>query len=142
VAVPPPGETAAARRRRAGRWGEDVAAEHLRGEGWKILGRNVRFGSRLELDIVARQPRPPVLVFVEVKTRKNENLGRPFASVDANKRRVQERAAWKYLRKLGTRRPAHWRFDVVEVVGDPDIGTPPAIRHIESAWESAGPETP
>ena len=133
-------ETAAERKRRVGRWGEDVAAERLKAEGWKILGRNVRFGPRMELDIVARQKTPPVLVFVEVKTRKSEFLGRPFASVDASKRRAQERAARKYLQKLGSRRPDHWRFDVVEVVGDPDSGTPPTVRHIEAAWPASFPE--
>jgi putative endonuclease len=137
---PPEGETIGQRRRRAGQWGEDVAAEHLKREGWKILARNVRFGPRMELDIVARQPRPPVLVFVEVKTRKSEALGRPSSSVDAAKRRAQDRAARKYLKHLGTRRPANWRFDIVEVVGDPDSATPPTVHRIEGAWSISGPE--
>lgn len=93
----------------------------------------------MELDIVARQPRPPVLVFVEVKTRKSEIAGRPASAVDAAKRRAQNRAARKYLQHLGTRRSKHWRFDVIEVIGDPDSGETPVVRRVEGAWEMDGP---
>lgn len=139
-ATPAPSDPAAARReaalaaQREGAWGEELAARWLRRElGWKILARNVRYGPRLELDIVARQKSPPVLVFVEVKTSRSESLGRPFARVDAAKRRAQSRAALRYLRALKAPVP-HIRFDVVEVVGLPDHPAPPLVRRIENAF--------
>ena len=125
-----------------GAWGETLAAEHLRRAGYRILGRNVRFGHDREIDLVARSPRsdsPPVLVFVEVKTRRDETLGRPFSAVDAAKRRALVRAAALYLRKL-PRKPARVRFDVVEVVGRRGDAAPPVIRHIRNAFTLPGNE--
>ncbi len=122
---------------RAGAWGEQTAADFLRHKGYRILGRNVRFGSRRELDLVARSPAPETLVFVEVKTRRDESFGRPFSAVDRAKRRALGRAAMRYLLRLQPK-PARIRFDVVEVVGSPD-GPPPVVRHIENAF-SLGPD--
>ncbi len=117
---------------RAGAWGEALAADHLKQKGYRILGRNVRFGSRSELDIVARSPSPEALVFVEVKTRRSETHGRPIDFVDRGKRRALGRAAHHYLRRLSAH-PARIRFDVIEIVGRPG-DNPPEIRHIENAF--------
>lgn len=129
---PPRSET-----QHAGAWGEEVAAGFLQRRGYRILGRNVRFGSRSVLDIVARSPAPETLVFVEVKTRRTEDFGRPISAVDRGKRRALGRAAGQYLRRLRAR-PDRIRFDVVEVVGTPDGPMPPVVRHIEHAF-SPGP---
>ena len=117
---------------RAGAWGEQLAAEALKEKGYQILGRNVRFGSRCELDLVARAPAPATLVFVEVKTRRTEDFGRPVSAVDRGKRRALGRAALRYLHRIKAK-PAHIRFDVVEVVGSPGDGNP-VVRHIENAF--------
>lgn len=107
-----------------GAWGEALAARRLADDGCVILGRNVRFGPRDELDLVVRDGQ--VLVFVEVKTRQSEDYGAPVAAVDRAKRRALSRAAMRYLRALKYR-PMYLRFDVVEVVGVP--GAPPrAVR--------------
>ena len=124
----------------AGAWGERIAATHLERNGYRILERNVRFGSDREIDLVARSPRrdgPPALVFVEVKTRGSETLGRPFSAVDDAKRRTLVRAASIYVRKL-PRRPALVRFDVVEVVGSRKSPSPPVVRHIQNAFTLPG----
>lgn len=118
--------------RRAGVWGEEVAARHLRAKGYRLLGRNVRFGSRHELDIVARAPDNQTLVFIEVKTRRSEAYGRPADAVDLDKRRALGGAARQYLRRMRAK-PAYIRFDVVEVVGVP--GDPaPVVRLMENAF--------
>lgn len=119
---------------RAGEWGEQQAERLLRSKGWTILGRRVRVGRRDELDLVARAG--GVLVFVEVKTRRAEDFGRPFSAVDRAKRRCLSRAAYGYLRAL-RERPEYFRFDVVEVVGEPG-GAEPVIRHIENAFQLEG----
>lgn len=75
-------------------------------------------------------------MFVEVKTRRNEDFGRPASAVDRAKRRALGRAALRYLRRVKAK-PAHIRFDVVEIVGAPD-GPAPVVRHVESAF-SLGP---
>ena len=80
-----------------GKWGEKVAERLLKKTGYRILGRRVRIGTRDELDLVARDGQ--VLVFVEVKTRKAEDYGRPAAAVDRGKRHVMSRAATRYLQE-------------------------------------------
>lgn len=113
-----------------GTWGEDCAAAFLKAEGYAILGRNVRPNRRDEIDIIARTGE--VLVFVEVKARKAEAFGRPAQAVDREKRHALNRAAAAYLRRV--RFPnLYYRFDVVEVLGQPEA-VEPVIRHIEDAF--------
>ena len=52
--------------------GEDLAAEHLKKSGYKILFRNWKWGKN-EIDIIAEKD--DTVVFVEVKTRTDEFLG-------------------------------------------------------------------
>jgi putative endonuclease len=117
-------------RHQAGAWGEKLAAQMLARKGYRILGRRVRVGPKDELDIVARHK--DALVFVEVKTRKSEEFGRPLDAVGRAKRHAQSRAAVRYLNKL-RQKPSYFRFDVVEVIGSADAADP-LIRHIENAF--------
>lgn len=114
----------------AGLWGENLAARFLERAGLKILGRRVRVGTRDELDLVARDGES--LVFVEVKTRRSEDFGRPVSAVDRKKRHAMSRAAVRYLAKLKYPR-VFFRFDVVEVVGCPEDDEP-ELRHIRNAF--------
>ena len=52
-----------------GQKGEDLAAEHLKKAGYKILFRNWKWGKH-EIDIIAENK--DCVVFVEVKTRSDE----------------------------------------------------------------------
>jgi putative endonuclease len=119
---------------RIGEWGEEAAARALADKGYRIVGRRVRPGRRLELDLVARDG--DCLVFVEVKTRGSDRFGRPAAAVDRAKRRLLSRAAVRFLMRLRPR-PATFRFDVVEIIGDPDSGIQD-IRHIVNAFPLEG----
>lgn len=96
-----------------GRYGEQVAVEHLQADGLTVLARNWRFG-RGELDVVARHP-DGTLVVAEVKTRSTDAFGLPAEAVDHRKAaRVRALAvAW-----LSQDRGAHpeVRFDVVSVL--------------------------
>jgi putative endonuclease len=117
-------------RREAGLWGEKWAERTLKDKGYRILGRRVRVGDRDEIDLVARDE--DVLVFVEVKTRENEQFGRPVSAVDQKKRHTLSRAAVRYLKQL-KKLPPYYRFDVVEVIGR--VGdSAPDRRHIENAF--------
>ena len=113
-----------------GAWGEERAACFLKGAGYAIIGRNVRPNRRDEIDIIARKD--DFLVFVEVKTRRREDYGRPLRAVDRDKRHALIRAAAAYLRKAGYP-DLFYRFDVVEVLGQPEEGEP-LIRHVEEAF--------
>ena len=113
-----------------GRWGEREAEAFMRGQGMKILGRRVRVKPRGEIDLVAREG--DTLVFIEVKTRASERMGRPFAAVNPRKRAQLGRAAMGYMRSLPSY-PRFFRFDVVEVIGVP-AGDPAQVRHIRNAF--------
>ena len=80
-----------------GKWGEKLAVDFLKQEGFSIIGCNVRQNRHDEIDIIAQKGE--LLVFVEVKTRKAEEYGRPAMAVDQKKRHKLNRAAAAYLRK-------------------------------------------
>lgn len=123
-----------------GRWGEDQAVRLLQGKGYRIIGRRVRPNPHDELDIIARKEKS--LVFVEVKSRRDEAFGRPAAAVDHRKRKALVRAAHAFLRKAHVK-DLYIRYDVVEVVGYPtDTNPPPTIRHIENAFRPADEKRP
>lgn len=113
-----------------GRRGEKQAEKFLKKAGYKILGRRVRAGKHDEIDLIARLD--DTMVFVEVKTRKNEERGRPAAAVNRDKRRKLSRAAVTFLQKRKLR-PPYIRFDIIEVIAEP-----PEIRHIENAFQLEG----
>ena len=119
---------------KTGRWGEKQAEKFLKKAGYNILGRRVRSGKHDEIDLIFRDR--DTMVFVEVKTRKNETYGRPAAAVNREKRRKLSRAAVTFLQKRKLRPPTI-RFDIVEVIGEPD-GEPPEVRHIENAFQLEG----
>ena len=116
---------------KAGLWGEKIAARALRRAGLRVLGQRVHIGRHDELDLIARDGHE--LVFVEVKTRRSEAFGRPLDAVDRNKRRALCRAAAKYVTRLA-RKPDSFRFDVIEVIGQPG-DRHPEVRHIRRAFE-------
>lgn len=103
-------------RRALGRWGEDLAVQHLVVQGYEVLDRNWRC-SEGELDVVAREAGS--LVFVEVKTRSTLSFGDPAEAVTRTKARRIHRLAARWLAE---RRPCGaWdlRFDVVSVLRTP-----------------------
>lgn len=117
-----------------GRRGEQLAAAHLEGKGYRILDANYRFG-REEVDLVCFQPTPAddggEIVFVEVKTRRGSGFGPPEAAVDGPKQAAIKRVAEAYLieRRL---MPSPVRFDVVAVTLD--ARDRPSITHFENAF--------
>src|SRR5580700_761208 len=105
-----------------GQRGENVAARHLRNQGYRIIERNFRCEVG-EVDIIARDG--PTLVFVEVKTRTNDDPI-PEDNVNQIKRHQLTKAARFYLSRYGTPQPPA-RFDVVAIVWP--TGRQPQIRH-------------
>jgi putative endonuclease len=96
---------------RLGKLGEDLAVNLLLAEGYRIVERNLKVAGR-EVDVVAIEKE--MLVFVEVKTRKNASFGPPMLSVDAKRRARLRKAAQIYsIRKKLT--AVSIRFDVVTV---------------------------
>ena len=95
--------------------------------GYKVLHRNFRGARGGEIDLVCRHGE--VLVFVEVKTRRHEDFGRPSDAVDKEKRLFIIQGAMTWLRMLDMP-DLTFRFDTVEVVAS----EPPEIRVLENAF--------
>jgi putative endonuclease len=127
-AKPEPTESA-----KLGIWGENLAAEHLKSSGYQIAAQRVRIG-RDEIDLIALSPdkKRPEVVFVEVKTRRSPDFGGPMAALTKRKRHALRRAASGFLRRLPPPTRA-FRFDVVEVIGEPG-SAPPLIRHTRNVF--------
>lgn len=116
-----------------GERGERAAARFLRRKRYHIVARRhrLRFG---EFDLIAVDGK--TIVFVEVKTRRADQLGRPAEAVDLNRQRRMTRAALAFLKSHGLLEFAS-RFDVVEVIW-PAEARRPTIRHLENAFEATG----
>lgn len=110
-----------------GRKGETLAREHLRREGWSILGENWRFHHK-EIDLVAE--RDGVVAFIEVKTRSGGGLGHPLDAVTGRKRRDLAIAARGWIALHG-RSGQDYRFDAISVVRE---GATVSVHHVADAW--------
>ena len=110
-----------------GRFGEQVAAQHLEAAGLKVLARNWRCREG-ELDIVAWDPGERCLVFCEVKTRSGTGFGSPAEAVTVAKARRLRRLAAVWLAQ-GQGPRGDVRFDIVEVVRDRRL--PLHVQHLK-----------
>ena len=107
-----------------GKWGEDLAADYLQRKGYTIIERDWKSGKR-DLDIIAQDGN--VIVFVEVKTRRNRLYGEPEESVDYHKLQNLQQAISHYLKFKHIRQEI--RFDIISIVGT--VETDPDIQHIQ-----------
>lgn len=114
--------------KRLGDEGESAARRHLTHAGMKCLATNYR-SPRGEIDLVLRDHQ--TLVFVEVKTRSDEQYGRPASAVSTDQKQRIAKAALDYLRELGNP-PIAIRFDIVEVLAA--SGGIAEIRHLPNAF--------
>jgi putative endonuclease len=106
-----------------GRFGEQIAADFLRNQGYRIvamnfitrLGRNHQTNRPLsgEIDIIAYEG--ALLCFIEVKTRRSAEFALPEEAVDNDKQQQLRRTAARYQRLYGVA-GAPVRFDVVAVI--------------------------
>jgi putative endonuclease len=107
-----------------GKWGEQLAADHLVSRGMILLDRNWRTASG-EIDIIARDGN--AVVFCEVKTRRGSVFGDPAEAVTTYKtRRLRVLAAqWLAIAQV---RPSEVRFDMVKVMVSGRQG--PVVTHV------------
>ena len=114
--------------RATGKLGEAIGANYLKQRGYQIIERYVQspFG---QIDLIASHR--GTLVFVEVKTRRDQAFGHPEEAVDERKKNQLARLASWYLAHHPKAHPAA-RFDVLSIQLS---GDQPNIRLIENAFE-------
>lgn len=117
-------------RKLLGKSGEDTAEQFLKGKGYRILERNftLKMG---EIDLIALDG--DTVVFVEVKTRRNDGFGVPAEAVTRRKQDQIVKTALAYLMKKKLR-DVSCRFDVIGI--SLHGGASPKIEHIQSAFDA------
>lgn len=92
--------------------GEQIVSHYLEKIGYQVLERNY-YCRQGEIDIVAKDG--DEIVFIEVKTRKSNNFGRPSEAVNYMKVKHMYSVAGYFLYKFGLF-DVFVRFDVIEVL--------------------------
>ena len=119
-------------RSETGAWGEARAAEYLEKEGYRIIVRNFRCRMG-EIDLIARKG--SILVFAEVKLRKDASHGEPREFVTASKQqKLRTTAAW-YLTGHEWAQELQARFDVIEIYAPAGTEGTYRIEYLENAFE-------
>lgn len=98
-----------------GRYGEELAKQFLIRHGYEIVTGHwqKRIG---EIDIIAYNPNPKELVFVEVKTRHGTKFGYPEEKVTREKlHKINKTAQW-FLVSNQYPQEQSWRIDVISII--------------------------
>ncbi|MHC4125643.1 MAG: YraN family protein [Planctomycetota bacterium] len=118
-----------AERKIFGRWGEKHCEKYLKGKGLTTLARNFRCKTG-EIDLVMVDADGTV-VFIEVKTRTNEDFTSAESVItSAKKKRVNRAARFFLASNRIENRP--FRFDVVTIVLDRTGAE--QLKHYENAF--------
>lgn len=111
-----------------GKIAEDLAADYLQKNGYKILSRNFRF-QKAEIDIITEKD--DLIVIVEVKARSTDAFMLPQEAVTKTKIKSIVSAANHYLEEFN--RQNEVRFDIISVL--PDEQKELMIDHIIDAFQ-------
>ncbi len=115
-----------------GALGEKYTCKYLRKNKYRILEKNYR-NKYSEIDIIAENKE--YIVFVEVKTRRNNDIIRPSDSVNFNKQHKIIMAA-KYYLSYTYETKKQPRFDIAEVAMNNNKCC--EINYIENAFSQGG----
>jgi putative endonuclease len=112
-----------------GRWGERYTQRFLQRQGWRFVARNITCRGG-EIDLIMSDPEG-ALVFVEVKTRGQEDFQPAESAINFPKKQRMRCAARFFLASHDVgERPC--RFDVVIVIASPE--NPVEVRHYPGAF--------
>ncbi len=111
--------------------GENKVASFLRKKGYFIVKRNFqcRYG---EIDIIAEKEE--YIVFVEVKTRKQNSLVSPAEAVNVFKQRRISLTANDYIIKTECQKQPRFDVALVTVIEREDKSVGYKLKYIENAW--------
>jgi putative endonuclease len=116
-------------KRKIGDYGEEIAKNFFKKQGYKIVKQN--FTNRMgEIDLIIKEK--DQIVFVEVKTRTNQNFGYPEEAIDFRKQNKIIRTALNYLfeKKIVSE---NYRFDVISIEMNQSTQKV-KIKHIKNAF--------
>ncbi|GAB4126980.1 MAG: YraN family protein [Raineya sp.] len=96
-----------------GKEAEQKALEFLQKKGYELLSKNYRFGKG-EIDLIVAKDN--LLVFVEVRSRKNANFGFPEQTISEKKKQLLRKTAENFIFEKNWQK--NFRFDIVAVLGE------------------------
>ncbi|MBA9088686.1 putative endonuclease [Fontibacillus solani] len=105
-------------RKARGSLAEQIAADYLIQQSYKVLERNWRCRSG-EIDIVAETGHTVVIVEVRSRGKNSFTFGSPLESITSRKIKQVRNTATVYLHRI-SRSNARIRFDVIGIVMNPD----------------------
>ncbi len=108
-----------------GQLGEEIAKEYLQKKGYKIIEHNYRT-KYAEIDLITRKDSE--FVFIEVRTKTNENFGTPEESLNRNKINRLIRNANAFASKENFQK---YRIDAICIVLD-ENNKPKRLNHYEN----------
>lgn len=109
--------------REFGTKGENIACEYLVKNGYKILERNVHFSKLCEIDIIARYKNKTI--FIEVKTRKNNDYGAPMEAITKTKYSNIKTGVFSYITENKIK---NYQIDAIGITLEPEI----TIKHLKN----------
>ncbi len=107
-----------------GKQGENIAADYLKKQGYKILETNKRFSRFCEIDIIAQDR--DTLVFIEVKTRSSDKFGVPEEAITRSKYNNIKTGLFTYLQENPNYKK--YRIDVISIILKPKV----EIKHLRN----------
>ena len=108
-----------------GKIGEEIAKKFLEEKGHKILELNWTWANT-ELDLISMDNN--ILIFTEVKTRRNAEFAYPESAVGKKKEKLIYEAAAEYMDRVA--HESEIRFDIIAITIEPKI----KIEHFPDAF--------
>ena len=115
---------------RTGKIAEDLACRFLNRQGLKLLTKNFR-SRRGEIDLIMQDG--DIIVFVEVRSRKNNQVMNVIETIDPVKRARIIQTCQQYLQGKKSYNQHACRFDIVLITGQLDAAE---IEWIKNAFEA------
>jgi len=99
---------------RLGSNGELIARKFLSDKNFTFIKNNYRY-ERAEIDLIFEDVKSKLLMFVEVKTRRNKNYGEPEESVTFSKQNQIKKAAMGFISENEKYAEHDQRIDVISI---------------------------
>lgn len=113
-----------------GKYGEDLAKKFLESKDYVFVAENYRY-ERAEIDLIFKDEKEKILIFVEVKTRRSKTFGEPEESVTEGKQEQIIKSAQGFLMEHPEFDEYDKRLDIVSVYVK---GNNKEINHIINAF--------
>jgi putative endonuclease len=115
---------------RLGANGELIAKKYLEDKNYKFIRNNYRY-ERAEVDLIFEDEKKKILIFAEVKTRRNKNFGNPEESINITKQDHIKKAAMGFVSENENYSDHDLRIDVISILL---VEGKAEIEHFENAF--------